>query len=235
MSLLQKADTLQYSASMAEFNRAGRHVAAKSAQTERLTAKRILDIAGALCALLLFAPLMIGICVGLLVSGSTPIFAQHRVGRNGQLFRCYKFRSMVENANKILTDYLDHNPAAREEWNRTFKLAQDPRITWFGMCLRRTSMDELPQLFNVLKGDMSLVGPRPIVPSEIERYADKIAAYYRCRPGITGLWQVSGRNLVAYEKRVRLDAIYARKQSLWLDLVILTRTVRVVLSGVGAC
>jgi undecaprenyl-phosphate galactose phosphotransferase len=134
-----------------------------------------------------------------------------------------------------LAEYLLANPEAREEWERTFKLACDPRITRFGAYLRRSSLDELPQLFNVLAGDMSLVGPRPIVPSEIERYADRIGAYYRCRPGITGLWQVSGRNLVSYSRRVRLDAIYARKQTMWLDVVILFRTVRVVLTGVGAC
>ena len=150
------------------------------------------------------------------------------------MFLCYKFRSMVKDANKVLTDYLSSNPAARDEWNRTFKLAKDPRVSRFGMFLRRTSLDELPQLFNVLLGNMSLVGPRPIVPGEIERYSDRIHAYYRCRPGITGLWQISVRNDVAYDKRVRLDALYARRQSIRLDIVILLRTVRAVLSGRGA-
>ena len=233
MSLLQKADTLQYSAALAQFKPDWQ--GASHYRPEILSAKRVFDVVGAALALALFAPLMLVICIGLMLSGGNPIFVQHRVGRNGVLFRCYKFRSMVKDANRVLGDYLEHHPAAREEWNRNFKLLRDPRITWVGQCLRKTSMDELPQLFNVLKGDMSLVGPRPIVLSEVEFYAEKIAAYYRCRPGITGLWQVSGRNLVAYERRVRLDAIYARKQSVRLDLIILLRTVKVVLSGTGAC
>jgi exopolysaccharide production protein ExoY len=234
MSLLQKADTLQYSASQVEFysNCPSR---TRTDGGEIARAKRAFDIVGALLALVLFSPLIIAIGIGLMLSGGRPIFVQHRVGRNGVLFRCYKFRSMVKDANRALGNYLEHNPGAREEWNKCFKLLRDPRITWFGQALRRTSMDELPQLFNVLKGDMSLVGPRPIVPSEVELYADRIAAYYQCRPGITGLWQVSGRNLVAYEKRVRLDAMYARRQSLSLDFIILLRTIRVVISGAGAC
>ena len=232
MSSLQKADTLQYSAAL-DFGGAGRGKSA-GLQADALSAKRFMDIAGASLALLLFFPIMAAILLVLMFNGGSPVFVQHRVGRSGQLFRCYKFRSMVKDANRVLTDYLEHHPAAREEWNKTFKLQEDPRITWFGTMLRRTSMDELPQLFNVLKGDMSLVGPRPIVSSEVERYAHRIGAYYSCRPGITGLWQVSGRNLVSYETRVRLDAIYARKKSVWLDTLILIRTVRVVLSGVGA-
>jgi undecaprenyl-phosphate galactose phosphotransferase len=234
MSLLQKADTLKYSASLFKFEANGK-ITAQSENASNFSAKRAFDIVGASLLLALCAPLMTLIYVALLLSGGSAIFVQQRVGRDGGLFRCYKFRSMVKNANRVLGDYLEHNPAAREEWNRSFKLKHDPRITWFGQCLRKTSMDELPQLFNVLKGDMSLVGPRPIVPNEIELYAERIADYYRCRPGITGLWQVSGRNLVAYERRVRLDAIYARKQSLWLDVIILFRTVKVVISGVGAC
>jgi undecaprenyl-phosphate galactose phosphotransferase len=234
MSLFEKADTLRYSASFVDLKPAGRTWWATRLEPDAFSGKRLLDLAGASVALIFFIPIMTVIFVALMLSGGTPIFVQHRVGRNGELFRCYKFRSMVKDANRVLTDYLERHPQAQEEWNKTFKLSNDPRITWFGLLLRRTSMDELPQLINVLKGDMSLVGPRPIVPSEIERYADKIGAYYSCRPGITGLWQISGRNLVAYQRRVRLDAIYARKQSLWLDVVILVRTVRVVISGVGA-
>lgn len=235
MSLLQKADAISYSAAVVDFGSLGPARIPTRVQKSGFNTKRIVDIAGTSLALIFFLPLMAAIFVALMLSGGRPIFVQHRVGRNGELFRCYKFRSMVKDANRVLTDYLERHPAARAEWNKSFKLLNDPRITWFGTMLRRTSMDELPQLFNVLKGDMSLVGPRPIVPNEIERYADKIDAYYSCRPGITGLWQVSGRNLVAYEKRVRLDAIYARKQSLWLDFAILVRTVKVVVSGVGAC
>jgi lipopolysaccharide/colanic/teichoic acid biosynthesis glycosyltransferase len=231
MTLLQPADTISCAVPGGEFQTAGRD---SNAEAERLTAKRVLDIVGALSALIFFGPLMFAIWVALSVSGGSPIFCHKRVGKNGEIFRCYKFRSMVKDANKILAVYLEENPEARAEWDRSFKLACDPRITWFGTFLRRTSMDELPQLFNVLKGEMSLVGPRPIIPSEVERYAGKISAYYSCRPGITGLWQVSGRNLVSYDRRVQLDAFYARKQSLWLDLTILVRTVRVVVSGVGA-
>jgi len=141
---------------------------------------------------------------------------------------------MMGDAKRALSIYLENNPEAREEWDRSFKLEHDPRVTRLGMFLRRSSLDELPQLLNVLIGDMSLVGPRPIVAPEIERYEEKIAEYCSCRPGLTGLWQVSGRNLVSYERRVRLDAIYARRHSLRLDLIILLRTIGVVLSGRGA-
>ena len=192
------------------------------------------DVVGAILALIFFAPTMVIIYALLMLTGGSPIFAHPRVGKNGELFLCYKFRSMVNDANKVLAEYLESNAAAREEWDRTFKLTRDPRISWFGDFLRRASLDELPQLFNVLRGEMSLVGPRPIVPSEIVRYSNKIKAYYRCRPGITGLWQVSGRNDVAYDRRVLLDALYARKQSIWFDIVILFRTVRVVISRRGA-
>jgi undecaprenyl-phosphate galactose phosphotransferase len=176
---------------------------------------------------------MMTIFTVLMLSGGGPIFGDRRVGKDGRIFRCFKFRSMVRNAERVLAKHLEADPAAREEWNRTFKLARDPRITAFGMFLRRTSLDELPQLFNVLRGDMSLVGPRPIMLCEVESYS-RLKTYYQCRPGITGLWQVSGRNEVSYTRRIRLNAVYARKQSLRLDLVILLRTVRVVLSGRGA-
>lgn len=232
MSILQEVDATSYSAFWDD-------VDPRLLRTPRTAAgfdaKRAFDIVGASLALLVFGPAMLVILLVLTASGGQPIFIQRRIGRNGKLFSCFKFRTMVKNASSVLTEYLCSNPEAREEWDRAFKLARDPRVTRFGAFLRRSSLDELPQLFNVLAGDMSLVGPRPIVPSEIERYADKITAYYSCRPGITGLWQVSGRNLVSYSRRVRLDAIYASKQSLRLDIVILFRTVRVVLSGVGAC
>ncbi len=233
MSMLQEVDATAYSAFWDDVD--PRVSSTPRTAGARLDAKRVLDILGASLALFVFAPVMLVILLKLSFSGGQPIFIQRRLGKNGKLFNCYKFRSMVKNASGILAEYLLVNPDAREEWNRSFKLAHDPRITPFGAFLRRSSLDELPQLFNVLAGDMSLVGPRPIVPSEIERYEDRISAYYSCRPGLTGLWQVSGRNLVSYRRRVRLDAIYARKQSLWLDLVILIRTVRVVLSGAGAC
>jgi undecaprenyl-phosphate galactose phosphotransferase len=196
--------------------------------------KRVFDIAFASVALVFFLPLMIIIYLLLAVSCGNALFFHLRVGRDGVPFYCYKFRSMVRNSNQVLIDHLNNNPAAREEWNKNFKLTDDPRVTWCGVFLRLTSLDELPQLFNVLKGDMSLVGPRPIVQAEVELYADRIADYYRCRPGITGLWQVSGRNLISYERRVELDSIYAGKQSLLFDLSILVRTVLVVISRRGA-
>jgi undecaprenyl-phosphate galactose phosphotransferase len=199
-----------------------------------IDAKRVFDIVIASVALIFFLPLMVIIYLMLTVSCGNALFFHLRVGRNGAPFYCYKFRSMVRNSNQVLIDHLNNNPAAREEWNRNFKLTHDPRVTWCGGFLRLTSLDELPQLFNVLKGDMSLVGPRPIVQAEVELYADKIGDYYRCRPGITGLWQVSGRNLISYERRVELDSIYANKQSLRFDLSILIRTVLVVISRRGA-
>jgi lipopolysaccharide/colanic/teichoic acid biosynthesis glycosyltransferase len=163
-----------------------------------------------------------------------PIFSQQRVGRGGKAFACYKFRTMVVGAEQVLADYLRGNQAAKEEWLRTFKLTHDPRITPVGRFLRKSSLDELPQLFNVLKGDMSLVGPRPIVSAEVPRYRSKIRDYHRLRPGLTGLWQVSGRNLVSYRRRVALDSVYARRRSLAMDVLILARTVGVVFLGRGA-
>ncbi len=202
--------------------------------SQPIDGKRVVDIVLALAALVMCAPVMAIVYCLLSLSGPA-LYAQRRVGKDGALFNCYKFRSMVPNAAAILADYLERNSAAREEWERNFKLAEDPRITRFGRWLRRTSIDELPQLFNVLRGDMSLVGPRPIVPDEIIRYGKKIAAYYSCRPGLTGLWQISGRNLVPYDKRIVFDAIYARKRSLAFDAYILIKTVKVVFSGHGAC
>lgn len=195
--------------------------------------KRLLDIFGASVALILCAPVLLIVFLSLSVFGN-PIFSQRRVGRDGKLFSCYKFRSMVNNAEQVLEDYLRDNPAAQEEWLRNFKLAHDPRITPMGAFLRKSSLDELPQLFNVLRGDMSLVGPRPIVPAEVPRYAGRIRAYQKVRPGLTGLWQVSGRNLVSYRRRVALDAFYARERSIALDVVILVKTVGVVIGGKGA-
>jgi len=200
----------------------------------RIDVKRLLDIFGACAGLILCAPVMLIIYLCLSAAGQ-PIFAQRRVGRDGETFLCLKFRTMVKDADRALADHLQRNPRAKEEWARAYKLADDPRITRFGRFLRKSSLDELPQLFNVLKGDMSLVGPRPIVPAETVRYARRIEAYHKCRPGITGLWQVNGRNLTSYRKRVALDSLYARKSSVALDLFILFKTVHVVMIGKGAC
>jgi lipopolysaccharide/colanic/teichoic acid biosynthesis glycosyltransferase len=236
MSLSQNAEAIQLAVAIGQpdSRRATQGVQVKD-EFGRITAKRIFDIFGASLLLSVFAPIMVGIFLVLMIRGGSPIFTQLRVGKNGSMFRCYKFRTMVKDANRALSAYLESNPTARAEWNRSFKLANDPRVTRLGMFLRRSSLDELPQLFNVLIGDMSLVGPRPIVAPEIERYRDKIVEYCSCRPGLTGLWQVSGRNLTSYDRRVRLDVLYARRQSLKLDIAILFRTVSVVLSGRGAC
>lgn len=181
--------------------------------------------------------LPIFVVIGLLVYIDNPgpiVFAHKRVGYNGELFPCYKFRTMVVNSQEELEQYLSENPAARLEWERDFKLKEDPRVTKVGKFLRRTSLDELPQLFNVLKGEMSLVGPRPIVKDEIVKYGDYIQDYYLVRPGLTGLWQVSGRNDVEYDNRVQMDSWYVRNWSLSLDIVMLLKTIKVVIKRDGA-
>ena len=150
------------------------------------------------------------------------------------MFGCLKFRTMVPDADGVLRRLLEVDPRARAEWERDFKLKDDPRITPIGDFLRRTSLDELPQLWNVLKGEMSLVGPRPIIEEEVERYGDQVGYYLETRPGITGLWQISGRNSIGYDDRVALDSWYVRNWSIWYDLVILVKTIAVVLRGKGA-
>lgn len=198
--------------------------------------KRGFDLAGSLSGLILLCPVMLALAIAIYLYSPGPvIFAHTRVGIDGRPFRCYKFRSMVTNAPKVLEDYLAENPTARQEWLENFKLRDDPRITPIGRFLRKSSLDELPQLFNVVMGDMSLVGPRPIVKEEIKKYGALIADYYRVRPGITGFWQVNGRSDVDYETRVGMDSWYVRNWSFWLDVILLTRTVKVVLSGKGAC
>jgi undecaprenyl-phosphate galactose phosphotransferase len=167
-------------------------------------------------------------------TGGPAIFSHRRIGRYGLAFGCLKFRTMVPDAEDALRRLLESDPRARAEWERDFKLREDPRITPVGEFLRRTSLDELPQLWNVLKGEMSLVGPRPVIEEELERYGDQVGYYLETRPGITGLWQISGRNDTGYEDRVALDSWYVRNWSLWYDLVILVKTVGVVMRGRGA-
>ena len=161
-------------------------------------------------------------------------FAHRRVGRNGKEFDCYKFQTMVPNASEALKKYLAENPAAQKEWDENFKLTHDPRVTKLGAFLRRTSLDELPQVFNVLKGEMSLVGPRPIVQGEVCKYGDNIREYYMVRPGITGMWQTSGRSDTTYEERVEMDTWYVRNWSVWLDMKYLVKTFKAVLEKRGA-
>jgi undecaprenyl-phosphate galactose phosphotransferase len=198
--------------------------------------KRGFDLVSSLAGLIILAPVLLAIAAAIYLYSPGPvIFAHTRVGIDGRPFRCYKFRSMVTNAQQVLADYLAANSAARREWAENFKLRDDPRVTPIGRFLRKSSLDELPQLFNVLTGDMSLVGPRPIVKDEIAKYGDLIADYYRVRPGITGFWQVNGRSDVDYETRVGMDSWYVRNWSFWLDIILLSRTFKVVMSGKGAC
>lgn len=197
--------------------------------------KRIFDIL--LSILILIPALPIMAMIGLLIkidSKGPVIFGHSRIGQNGQSFKCLKFRTMVQNSQEVLEKLLQSDPKIREEWEREFKLKNDPRITRVGKFLRKTSLDELPQLFNVLLGQMSLVGPRPIITDEIQKYGEYFKDFSMVTPGITGLWQVSGRNDIDYEERVQLDVWYVRNWSLWLDVVLLFRTVGVVLGRKGA-
>lgn len=187
--------------------------------------KRSIDIAAASFALLLLSPVFLVIAIWINRSMGGPVFYAHpRIGRGGRVFNCYKFRSMVQNSAQVLESYLAENPHAQREWSATRKLRNDPRVTPLGQFLRRSSIDELPQLFNVLRGEMSLVGPRPVVASELELYKPYTAEYIAMRPGITGLWQVSGRSNTSYTRRVELDRYYARRWSVGLDIDILLRT-----------
>ena len=196
---------------------------------------RGLDILVALAGLLFVAPLFFVLALAVFAQdGSAPIYWQKRLGRGGRLFNCLKFRSMVPRAQERLEHLLATNPAARLEWSIDHKLRNDPRITPLGRFIRRTSLDELPQLVNVLVGDMSLVGPRPIVADEAVRYGAYLEHYFRVRPGITGVWQVSGRNDVSYRRRIACDVLYARRRSLRHNIVIMAATVPAVLQSRGS-
>jgi exopolysaccharide production protein ExoY len=198
-------------------------------------AKRALDVIGAGVGLVLLAPFFLMVALMVRADGGPAFFAHQRVGRGGKLFGCLKFRSMVIDSQARLEALLTGDPAARAEWEATRKLKNDPRITPIGRFLRSTSLDELPQLINVLLGEMSLVGPRPVQEAEIIRYYGASAAHYMAvRPGITGLWQVSGRSETSYESRVALDVAYVSRPSLLADLSILLRTPVAVLSRRGA-
>ena len=198
-------------------------------------AKRALDVIGAGLGLVLLSPFFLIVALLVRADGGPAFFAHQRVGRGGKLFGCLKFRSMVVDSQARLEALLASDPAARAEWEATRKLKNDPRITRIGRFLRSTSLDELPQLINVLRGEMSLVGPRPVQEAEIDRYYGASAAHYMAvRPGITGLWQVSGRSETSYESRVALDVSYVSRPSMLADLSILLRTPVAVLSRRGA-
>jgi len=197
--------------------------------------KRMLDLGLLLLSIPLILPILAVIAIAVRLSSPGPVlFKQRRIGRGGTMFDMLKFRSMVPNAQEALDAYLLSNAEARKEWEETRKLKNDPRITGVGRFIRRTSLDELPQLWNVFKGDMSLVGPRPIVNDEAPRYRSSFRYYLAARPGCTGLWQVSGRNDTTYDERVRLDTRYVSEWSMWLDLHIIFRTFGVLFRGRGA-
>ncbi|WP_329799360.1 sugar transferase, partial [Escherichia coli] len=177
--------------------------------------KRIFDLVGSIAIIITISPLLLYIYNKVKKDGGPAIYSHERIGKGGKIFKCLKFRSMVTNSKEVLEDLLSKDIQAKQEWEATFKLKNDPRITKIGHFLRRTSLDELPQLFNVLKGEMSLVGPRPIITAELEKYNDEVAYYLLSKPGMTGLWQVSGRSDVDYETRVYLDTWYVKNWSMW--------------------
>ncbi|BBD55155.1 sugar transferase [Planktothrix agardhii] len=192
--------------------------------------KRLFDIVFSLFVLILFAPVYL--ILALLIALSSPgsvFYVQERVGKNRQLFGCIKFRTMVSNADEILTQIMETYPHLREEFQSNFKLKHDPRITWIGRFLRVTSLDEFPQFWNVLIGDMSVVGPRPLVVEELHKYGRHMDKILTIKPGITGLWQVSGRNDIPYPRRVQMDLYYVTFKNFWTDLGIVVKTIGVVI------
>lgn len=208
---------------------------AESVQPKLSGAIRAIDLLVATLALIVFSPLMVFLALLTFATDGGPIlYTHHRRGRGGKRFGCLKFRTMRTDSDEQLRHLLETSPEARAEWARDHKLRNDPRVTPGGAFLRRMSLDELPQLFNVLRGDMSIVGPRPIVDDEVRRYGKYYSAYCSVKPGLTGLWQISGRNNVSYRRRVACDVIYARRKSVGTDLRIITCTIPVVLLSHGA-
>jgi Undecaprenyl-phosphate galactose phosphotransferase WbaP len=200
-----------------------------------LLLKKITDFSLSLLFTLILMPLMLFCAIIIKCTSRGPvIYKAQRLGLHGKTFYVYKFRTMKIESDGDFEQYLENNPEAKNEWLKNFKLKKDPRITWVGRLLRRTSLDELPQMFNILKGEMSLIGPRPIVEKEKKLYADKFEMISSVKPGVTGLWQVSGRNELDYEERVELDCYYLMNWNIWLDIFILVKTVKEVLSCKGA-
>lgn len=197
--------------------------------------KVVFDRGAALVGLILLMPMMLVVAALIYLRDPGPVLYGHkRIGRHGRVFSCLKFRTMALDGDRLLARHLEENPAAAAEWAATRKLRADPRVTPLGARLRKTSIDELPQLINVLRGDMSLVGPRPIVMDEARHYGEALAAYLAVRPGVTGLWQISGRSDTSYAERVDLDRAYVRGRNMMTDLSILLRTVIVVAKGRGS-
>lgn len=197
--------------------------------------KTIFDFALTLVGTVAISPILIFIAIWIYKDSPGPVIFKHtRIGKNGKKFPCYKFRSMCIDAKEKLAELLENDPVAKAEWECDFKLKNDPRITKSGAFLRRTSLDELPQIFNVLKGDMSLVGPRPVIEEELERYGEYVNDYLMVKPGITGMWQINGRNDTSYAERVCMDSWYVRNWSIWIDNLILWRTLKSVIRCKGA-
>ena len=197
--------------------------------------KRTFDLVASIAGGLLLSPVWIAAYAAVRLTSRGPgLFAHTRIGRDGEPFRAWKFRTMIDGSSEVLEEYFGRHPGRRGEWERDRKLKSDPRITPVGRVLRRTSLDELPQLWNIIRGEMSLVGPRPIVPEEMQKYGTRYSLYCKVRPGLTGLWQVSGRNNTTYDERVQFDEYYVRNWSVWLDIYILARTIKVVLTAEGA-
>jgi Undecaprenyl-phosphate galactose phosphotransferase WbaP len=198
------------------------------------TAKRTFDVLFSLTVLIVFSPLYLVLVLLIMSTSPGPVFyVQERVGRNYRRFDCIKFRTMVEDADGMLAQMMERSPRLRQEFQANFKLRRDPRITWIGRFLRITSLDEFPQFWNVLKGDMSVVGPRPLVVEELPKYGKYMDRVLNARPGITGLWQVSGRNDIPYPRRVQIDVYYVNSRSFWMDLWIMVKTIGVVICPKG--
>tara|TARA_Y100000590_G_scaffold60997_1_gene65117 strand:+ start:873 stop:1484 length:612 start_codon:yes stop_codon:yes gene_type:complete len=197
--------------------------------------KYFLDFILAIALFVLFFPIILVIIFLLKIFTHENIFYRHiRLGKNGKEFYIYKFRTMKKNRDKILAEYFMKYPEVKLEWGNNHKLKNDPRITKIGYFLREFSLDEIPQILNIIRGDMSFVGPRPIVAEEIKKYGSHYNDYKKCKPGLTGLWQVSGRNNTTYERRIELDVHYIKNKSILLDIKILLKTIPVVLSRKGA-
>lgn len=195
--------------------------------------KRVFDLVLAVLLLPMLIPVILGIWLVIRSDGGNGFFAHRRVGQNGKVFRCWKIRTMVMDAEARLRKYLAENPEAALEWKQSHKLTNDPRITRLGHFLRATSLDELPQIWNVLRGDMSFVGPRPVVRAELHKYGAARPVYLALRPGLTGLWQVSGRNDVSYNERVQMDVQYLSMASLKNDIILLVKTGQAVVGQTG--
>ncbi|MGO4833736.1 sugar transferase [Rhizobiaceae sp. 2RAB30] len=197
--------------------------------------KRGFDVVAATAGLIVLSPLFVLLALLVKLSDGGSIFYGHRrIGRGGRIFRCLKFRTMVPNGDKVLAAHFATNPESREEWEATRKLKNDPRVTRVGQVLRKLSLDELPQMLNILQGDMSIVGPRPVVKDELDIYGSCAVFYLKSRPGLTGLWQISGRNDVSYDSRVALDRHYVENWSFSADLLIIMKTIPAVCSSRGS-